>query len=898
MEKNWHALDVKQVAEELKVDIEYGLSIDEAKERLKIYGYNELPVKKRKAIWEMLLEQIKDIFVLMLIAACLIALFIEKSVVDSVVILAIVAINVAVSVHQEYKAENILEKLRQYAAPKARVMRNGKIFEVFARELVPGDIILLEEGDVVPADARLIEVSELRTNEAPLTGESFPVTKTSGVLPPETPIPDRTNIVYMGTAVVRGHGKAIVIGTGLNTEFGRIARLVEAAEEEVTPLKIKLSNFARKIALIVVALAIGLMTLLVFEKGLVAIVESAMIAISLAVAAVPEGLPAILTITLAIAAKKLAKNNALVKYLLAAETLGSVTVICSDKTGTITTGDMTVKKIYVYDKMYDVSGVGYNLDGKILFEEREVNLEENKLLSKLLMAGVLCTNVAHEREFIGDPTELAIVVAGAKAGILKSGLEAHYRRIREIPFSSERKRMTTVNIVDGKPYALSKGAPEIILDRCVGIETENGILSLSDEIKQKILSIVNNLASDGYRVLAVAYRDLSDFGMEIDKLSEDEIESKLIFIGLFGMIDPPRPEVFEATKKAKKAGINVIMITGDHALTAEAISKQIGLYKPGELILQGKDIDKLSDEDLQSIADKLRVLARAMPEHKLRMVRALKRKSQIVAVTGDGVNDAPALKEAHIGVAMGIKGTEVSKEAADMILLDDNFATIVRAIELGRGVYDKIKAFARFLLSCNIGEVLIITLGVLLFREPILLPALILWINLVTDGPPATALAWDPSFEDVMSRPPRDPREGILSGSLLFILVTTIILTAGPLFTFFYYTNILGINDINRVRAIIFLQVVLFELSVIWNMRSESKSVFKIGFRGNNLLLAAVVLSLLMTLLIVYVPPIALAFHLNPPTLADWIAILAVGTLGFLIVPEVFCRRVNLVKAL
>lgn len=888
MGKNWHAMDPRQVAEELKVDISQGLSTAEAKRRLEIYGYNELPVKKKKTLWQMILEQLKDIFVLMLIAACLIALFVEKSVVDSTVIIAIVIINVMVSVYQEYKAENILEKLRQYAAPKARVMRDGKVFEVYSRELVPGDLILLGEGDIVPADARIIEATELRTNEASLTGESFPVTKIVGVLPPETPVPDRINMVYMGTAVVRGHGKAIVVSTGLNTEFGRIARLVETAEEETTPLKIKLSKFAKKIAIAVVFIAIGLMTLLAVERGLEAIIESAMIAISLAVAAVPEGLPAILVITLAIAAKKLAKNNALVKYLLAAETLGSVTMVCSDKTGTITTGDMTVKKIYVYDKMYDVSGVGYNLDGAILLDGKEVKTSEDPLLSKLLVAGVLCTNVSHERELVGDPTELAIVVAGAKAGVMKSGLEVHFPRIREIPFSSERKRMTTVNIMDGKPYALSKGAPEIILDRCISIETENGIVPLSETMKQRILNVVDNLAADGYRVLAIAYRDLSEFGTTVSDLSEDEIESKLTFIGLVGMIDPPRPEVYEAVKKTQAAGIGVVMITGDHALTAEAISKQIGLYKPGDTIVQGKDLDKVSDEELQSIVDKIKIIARAMPEHKLRIVRALKRKNQIVAVTGDGVNDAPALKEAHIGVAMGIKGTEVSKEAADMILLDDNFATIVRAIELGRSVYDRIRAFAKFLLSCNIAEVLIITLGVLLFREAILLPALILWINLVTDGPPATALAWDPNFEDVMSRPPRNPAEGILSRAVLFVAAASLVLATGTLLTFFYYTNILGITDIDRVRTVVFLQVVLFELMIIWNVRSESKSVFKIGFGGNRLLLAAVISCFLITLLIVYVPPLAAAFHLTPLPLSDWIAILAVGLLGLLIVPEVF----------
>lgn len=890
MEKNWHSMEISQVAKELDVDIEHGLDDYEAKRRLERYGYNELPIKKRKALWQIVLEQFKDIFVLLLMVACIIALFVEKSIIDSVVILAIVIFNVIISVYQEYKAENILEKLREYAAPKAKVVRDGRIVEIPAKELVPGDIILLEEGDRVPADARIIKAVELKVNEAPLTGESYPVTKIPDILPPETSVPDRINMVYMGTTIVRGHGKAIVVGTGLSTEFGRIAKLVEAVAEEATPLKIKLSNFAKKMASAVVTIAIILTIIQVVEKGIESLVESVMVALSLAVAAVPEGLPAILAITLAIAANKLARNNALVKYLLAAETLGSVTVICSDKTGTMTTGDMTVKKIYVYDKIYEVTGSGYDLSGKILFGGEEINPRKEPILSKLLMAGVLCTNVSHEREFFGDPTELAIVVAGAKAGYMKSGLESQYPRIREIPFSSERKRMTTVHMYDGGPYAFSKGAPEILLERCVGVETEQGVIKLTEEIKQRILQVIEDLASKGYRLLAIAYRSLSEHKEKIKELSEDEIENKLIFLGIVGIIDPPRPEVYEAVEKAKRAGIKVMMITGDHALTAKSIAEQIGLYEPGDIVLLGKDLDRMSNEELLEKVDKIKIIARAMPEHKLRIVRALKKKNHIVAMTGDGVNDAPALKEAHIGVAMGIKGTEVAKEAADMILLDDNFATIVRAVELGREVYDRIKSFTKFLLSCNIAEVLIITLGIILFGELLLLPAMILWINLVTDGPPATALAWDPSFEDVMSRPPRDPREGILSGALLFVIISTIALTIGCVFTYFYYANVLGITDISRIRTIIFLQMALFELLIIWNVRSEHKSVFRTNIARNIWLLVAVILSIVATIVIVY-SPLSYAFGLEPIPLSDWFAVLGVGLLGLFIMPEVLCRE-------
>lgn len=889
MGKNWHAMGIGEVARELGVDINRGLTLDEATRRLEAYGYNELPVKKKKPIWKIILEQFKDIFVMLLIFACIIAVFVEKSFVDSAVILSIVIFNVIVSVYQEYKAENILEKLREYAAPKAKVLREGKVLEIPAKEVVPGDIIVLEEGDKVPADARVIEARDLKVNEAPLTGESFPVSKIAETLPPDTPVPDRINMLYMGTSVVRGHGKGIVVGTGLNTEFGRIAKLVETVREEVTPLKMKLSSFAKKMALAVIIIAVFLVAVQILERGIENVVESIMVSLSLAVAAVPEGLPAILTITLVFAARKLARNNALVKYLLAAETLGSVTIICSDKTGTITTGEMTVKKIYVYDRMYEVTGSGYTLEGKILSNGEEIDARREPVLSKLLMVGTLCTNISHEEELVGDPTELAIVVAAAKGGYMKSGLESQYPRIREVPFSSERKRMSTVNIYGGAPYVFSKGAPEILLERCSAVETDRGTIELTEDVKQRILQVIDDMASEGYRLLAVAYRKLEVPENKVAELSEDEIESKLVFLGLVGIMDPPRPEVFDAIKATKKAGIKVMMITGDHALTAKSIAEQIGLYEPGDEVIVGKELDRMSDEELLEKIDRIKIIARAMPEQKLRIVRALKKKNHIVAMTGDGVNDAPALKEAHIGVAMGIKGTEVAKEAADLILLDDNFATIVRAIRLGREVYDRIKSFTKFLLSCNIAEVLIITLGILIFGEILLLPAMILWINLITDGPPATALAWDPSFEDVMSRPPRDPKEGVLSGAMLFVLVSTILLTAGTLFTYFYYTSVLGIADIERIRTIIFLQVALFELFIIWNVRSEQKSVFRIGFGGNIWLIIAIILSVATTICIVYTP-LAPLFRLKPIPLSDWYAVLGVSLLGLLVLPELFSR--------
>ncbi len=886
-------MDVEEVARILDVDIKKGLTDDEASKRLDIYGYNEIPRRKRIGLIKIILKQFRDIFVLMLVFASLVSIFIGGDIIDLIVILVIIAINVGVSVYQEYKAENVMEKLREYAAPRARVIRSGSLVEIPAKELVPGDIIVVEEGDLVPADARIVESSNMEVNEAPLTGESLPVSKRDRVLPEDTPVPDRINMLYMGTHVVRGRGKGIIVATGLDTELGRVAKLVEEAQEEQTPLKIKLSEFAKKMAMAIIVLMVIIFIVGLKRYGFSSIKDCFMVAISLAVAAVPEGLPAILTVTLAITARRLAKKNALVKYLLAAETLGSVTVICTDKTGTITEGVMTIRNIYTFSREYEITGTGYNLEGKFLVNGEEISPMRDPLLSKLLTVGTLCTNVSIGDELIGDPTELAIAVAAVKAGFHKAGLEDLHPRVHEIPFSSERKMMTTINKFEEKNYCVcTKGAPEIILSRCRFIEIEyEKYVEIDDEIRSKILAKLEQYANKGYRVLGIAYKimDKSEFSPDNDDLDE-KAERDLIFLGLVAMMDPPRPEVYDAIEKTKNAGINVIMVTGDHAVTAKAVAEEIGLYRPGDEVMVGKQLQEINEEQLSQRIDKIRIFARVMPEHKSKIVKALKKKGHIVAMTGDGVNDAPALKISHIGVAMGKRGTDVAREAADMILLDDNFATIVRAIDYGRKVYGRIRSFTRFLISCNLAEVLIVTIGMLVFFSIPLTPAMILWINLITDGPPATALAWDPSFDEELRRGPRRPEEGLLAGMLTFVVVTSLVLTFGCVLTYYYYSIILGVKDTYRISTILFMQISLFELAVVWNCRSEYKSVFRIGFRGNKWLVLSVVLCTFLTMLLVYAP-IGVWFHLVPLEPFDWIFVIGVAFLGFLMLPEVLMKH-------
>ncbi|MCJ7561060.1 cation-translocating P-type ATPase, partial [Candidatus Bathyarchaeota archaeon] len=790
-----------------------GLTSQEVQERLKKYGYNELVAKKRRSALHMFLGEFKDIFILLLIAATIFSGIIGyyelisgkseqvlEAFADVIVIGAIVIMVAITGFVQEYRAEKALEAMKKLTAPKARVIRDGKEVFIPAKEIVPGDILVLESGDHIPADARIIEAIELKTSEAVLTGESTPVNKGLSVLSEETPISERRNTVFTATHVVYGRGKAVVTTTGMNTEFGKIAEMVQTTQEEETPLQKKLGKFASKIAKIVVGVCVLIFALEAFEvvtqgqfnpEGFI---QAFMSSISLAISAVPEGLPAIVTVALALGAREFAKRNALVRRLSSAESLGAVTVICSDKTGTITKGEMTIRQIYADGKFLEVTGVGYEPKGEFKIGEDAAKPEADAEL--LLKIGTLCNNAQLRKkendnswEIFGDPTEGALIVAADKAELGREELEEVYPRIREIPFTSERKRMTTLHKTpQNEVVAYMKGAPETVLERCTHILENGKEVKLTQAKISKVLQANEQLASNALRVLAMAYKRVPSAA---EKYADETIEEGLVFVGLEGMIDPPREEAVKANKTCQKAGIKTVMITGDHKLTAVAVAKEVGMFKEGDLVLTGAELDKLSDEEFAQEVEKVIVYARVSPEHKLRIVNAWKKKGHVVAMTGDGVNDAPAVKAADVGVSMGITGTDVTKEASDLILTDDNFATIVKAVEQGRVIYDNIRKYARFLIACNFDELLVIGLfailgglfGSDLFPLP-LLPAMILWINLVTDGAPAVALATDPPDVDVMDRPPRKPEEGILHGMGRFIIMSFLLQAIGTILVF------------------------------------------------------------------------------------------------------------------
>jgi Ca2+-transporting ATPase len=934
MSKPWHAMEVDAVLMELGVSRE-GLSSQEALERLKRFGPNEIRKVKRRTALHMFLDEFKDVFILLLIAATIFSAIVGyyemvqggeflEAFADSITIGAIVILCAVTGFVQEYRAEKAVEALKKLAAPKARVIRDGKEIIIPANEVVPGDILALEEGDHVPADARLLEVVELKANEAVLTGESTPVNKELAVLPENTPVSERRNMVFSATHIVYGRGKAVVTATGMNTEFGKIAEMVQTAEEEETPLQKKLDRFASKIAKVVIAVCVLIFALEAFEVIMKmhfeaeGFIQAFMSSISLAISAVPEGLPAIVTIALALGAREFAKRNAIVRRLSSAESLGAVTVICSDKTGTITKGEMTVRQIYVDGRLIEVTGVGYEPKGEFRIGEDAV--KPGGSLELLLRIGALCNNASLRKndqsnswEIFGDPTEGALIVAAAKAGIGKEALEEGFPRVGEIPFTSERKRMTTIHKTpEGEIHAYTKGAPEIVLEKCTHILEEGKEKRLTEEKRKKLLEVNEQLAGNALRVLAMAYKRLPT---TMAKYETETVEKGMIFVGLQGMIDPPREEAIEANKKCQKAGIKTVMITGDHKLTAVAVAKEVGIYNEGDMVLTGAEMDQLSDKEFEEIVEKVTVYARVSPEHKLKIVNALKKKGHIVAMTGDGVNDAPAVKAADIGVAMGISGTDVTREASDLVLTDDNFATIVKAVEQGRVIYDNIRKYARFLISCNFDELLVIgTFAILggiftpeLFPLP-LLPAMILWINLVTDGAPAVALATDPPDVDVMERPPRKPEEGILHGMGAFIITSFILQATGTILVFCleYYVwpshpwNFpWGIDEEARKLTYIeatttaFVQAALFELFVVWNCRSEKRSVWRMGRKAfqNKFFVIADLASVALTLGITYIPITQQLFHLTGLSLTDLAYVIGVASWGLLIFPEIFMGR-------
>jgi len=899
---NYYAMQTEDALKNLQTS-RRGLTEEQARLRLAQFGPNELREEKRVTPLSIFLDQFKGILIIILILSAVVSGYVDVFVdheapIDSYIIMIIVIVNGIIGFIQEYKAEKAVEALKRMVSPKARVIRDDTEKSVLSKELVPGDILLLEEGMRVPADARLIETVILKMDEAALTGESVPVTKTIEALDGEVPVADRTSMVFMGTNATYGRGKAVITATGMNTEFGKIAESLQAVEEEASPLKQKVEQMGRQLGLIAV-----ISCLIIFAVGVVSginLIFMFMIAVSMAVSAVPEGLPAVITVTLAWGVSRMSREKAIVRRLASVDTLGCTTVICSDKTGTLTRNEMTVSKLYVNGQMVDVTGVGYEPEGSFLQGGRKLD-SPGEDVATLLRVGGLCNNARLQRDekgwqVLGDPTEGALVVASAKAGLWRDEMEKQYPRVAELPFSSIRKRMSTIHSTPRGRIVCVKGAPEIVLDLCDQVHENGCVRPLHEKDRERVLEATLEMAGEGLRLLAMAYKESSDALKEVES---QRVESQLVFVGLAGMIDPPRQEVPQAIQLCKEAGIKSVMITGDHKLTAVAVAKQIGLIeRDGDLnVLTGVELDKLSDEELENLVNGTAVYARVSPEHKLRIVTALKRKGHVVAMTGDGVNDAPAIKMADIGVAMGIRGTDVTKEASDIVLEDDNFATIVKAVEGGRHIFDNIKKYIRLMMSANFDEFFEIIFCSLAGLPLTLIPIQILWVNLISDGIPAVALSVDPKESDLMQRPPRDPKEGFLRPMWRFVIFVATIDFILDMIPFLYIlTNgftFWGPWDDNNpllllARAENFTSLVLYEVFLAYVCRSERHSILGQGWKGitsNKMLFYSTIASWVLQFTILYTP-LATVFHVAPLP-PFWLAITILDTCAvFLIFPQ------------
>jgi len=868
-----------------------GLTQTEAEKRLQKHGPNELIEEKKTTPLEIFLDQVKSILILILIVAALISGLILHEYTDMAVILIIVVLNSIIGFIQEYRAEQAVEALKQMVSPHSKVIREGNTKDIPAREIVPGDILLICEGDRIPADGRLIEAISLKIDESPLTGESMTATKKTETITEETPLAQRNNMIYMGTHASYGRGQAIITATGMNTEFGNIAQLIQSIEEEESPLKQKTEKLGKQLGIIALIGCIIVFTV-DYLNG-VTLVESFMTAVSLAISAIPEGLPTVLIITLSLGAQRMATSNAIIRRLNSVETLGTTTVICTDKTGTITKNEMTVRQINTNSHTVKVTGEGYTPTGKFINQNNEkIQPQETPELRLILKTGLLCNDSSIIDDpnigqyLIGDPTEGAILVAAIKAGLIPKNVEDENKRIWEAPFDSIRKMMSTVNKSKTGYTVNSKGAPEVILEKCTQIHINGETHSLTEQKKDEIRKQVEEMAENALRVLAFANKPVP----ESDNYTQEEIESNLTYIGVMGMMDPPREEVRQAIELCKRSGIRPIMITGDHEATANAIAREVGIISDTEnRAITGLELSKMTEEELQIQVNTINVYARASPEHKLRIAQALRAQGNIVAMTGDGVNDAAAIKAADIGIAMGIKGTDVTKEAADMVLTDDNFATIVKAVEQGRIIYDNIRKFMRFMISSNFDEMIIITLFILAGLPAPFLPIMILWLNLITDGGPAIALSMDKPTDDLMSKPPRDPRHGILHGMYLFIAAYVVMQSVTMAGTFIWKYVIQGAS-LEYSRTVTFMQVCMFELVVVWNCRSEQHSVFKTGL-DNRFLLIATIIGGVLTASICYVPLLQSIFKTIPLQLQDWLWVLGTALAGLLVLPEIFFKQ-------
>ncbi|MDD5190705.1 MAG: cation-translocating P-type ATPase [Dehalococcoidales bacterium] len=917
-ETKWHNLPVPEALNKLGVKLT-GLSAAEAKDRLAKYGRNELTVEKKNSPWVLFFNQFKSALIIILLIAVVLSVVVgilkmtgvlegeggsglAEEITDAIVIFVIVIACVLLGFIEEFRSEKAMDALKKMSAPTATVIRDNEEEEIPASDLVPGDIVILTTGDKVPADMRLVEVANLNTAEAPLTGESTPIEKTINTVPgAEVPVGDRKNMVYTGTSVTYGRGRGVVIATGMQTEFGKIAQMLQDVEEEETPLQKNLDKVGKWLGIGCLVI-VGIVVILSIFRGHINTIDGILNiliwGISLAVAAVPEALPAVVVISLSIGVQKMAKRHSLVRRLSAVETLGCTTVICSDKTGTLTQDQMTVRQMYVNGKTITVTGAGYEPKGEFLVNNQPFAAGQDAMTQTFLQIGALCndTHLVHnEGKWLikGDPTEGALLVIAAKSGMEHEKLNETSPRIDEIPFSSERKKMTTVHDTPRGRFAYSKGAPEIVLEACTHV-LENGQESpLDAAARNRILEAARGMAENALRVLGLAYKKADNIK------DKTHYEKGMVFAGLVGMIDPPRAEVKDAIKVCKGAGIKSVMITGDHKITASAIARELGILTDG-MAITGAELDQMPDEEYVKNVQKIQVYARVSPAHKLKVIEAFSKQGDVVAMTGDGVNDAPALKKADIGVAMGISGTDVSKEAAAMVLTDDNFASIVSAVEEGRGIFTNIKKYLIYLLSANVGEVLIMFVASLL-SMPVPLEAIhLLWVNLTTDGLPALALSVDPKDPDTMSLPPRDPKSSIFTKNVLIIIGAIGIVMAATMIPMFIWRmssegldwHNLDINNLTHAqtlileeaRTMVLATMVLFELLLTFSVRSEIHSVFKIGFFSNKWLILANLSSFGLLMAVMYIPFLQGPFKLVNLTLQDWCFVIPISMTGFITV--------------
>ncbi|APF03971.1 cation-translocating P-type ATPase [Legionella pneumophila] len=882
MAEQWHEKSPTEIASQCNIDLSLGLSEKEAKLRLKEVGPNLLSKQKRTSPFIIFLQQFESVVIWVLLGAVLVSFLLDEKA-DAIAILAIVILNAIIGFFLEYRADRAMLALQQMAAPKATVLRDGHAKVIAASDIVPGDILLFESGDLIAADARLFELSALKVNEAPLTGESIPVAKNLEVCAKETPLADRKNMVFTGTSIADGTGRALVVATGMQTEMGHIAKMLGEASRDETPLQKKLNQVGSRLLWLCFFIIIA-----IFGLGLlrnISLFSLFMSSVSLAVAAIPEGLPAVVTVALALGVQRMVRRAVLVRRLSAVETLGCLQVICTDKTGTLTVGEMTARQLVTASDVYSIHGEGYNLSGGFTLQGQEINVSEDPLLQATLQAMVACNNASFESQggqvaTVGDPTEVALLVAAAKGGLWRGELQTSYPRIKELPFSSERKRMTVVCRQDHEHIAFVKGAPEVILERCTHILTKTGIKKLTPNDKARMKQSCELMASEALRLLAFAKRQLEPAALEKE---EEEIEHNLVFLGLIGLQDPPHASSKESISRCKKAGIKPVMITGDHPDTARAIAKELGILEAGDRLLTGNELENMPEEEFNHCVKDIAVYARVTAEHKLKIVRAWKKQQMVVAMTGDGVNDAPALKEASVGIAMGKTGTAVTKEASDIIVMDNNFTSIVAGIEEGRTIYDNIAKTLAYLLAGNSGELLVVFIALLIGWPLPLLPIQLLWINLVTDGLPAIGLATDMSEPGILNRPPRATQKSMMDRAFFKRVTFVGCLKALVILSVFAYEYLID-KDLIQAQDAAFSVLVTAELLWAFGARSDTKNIWQVGLFSNLRLFFIVSISFSLQVLIHHIPVLRELFGIQPVSFTQCLVWILLGMVPLLVI--------------